>query len=226
MTSDEALGGRLARRASSLLLWLGIALLFTWAYVQVRAGVFQLVEERRFQNELGAARSARSESPVGPYTARTGYAGGRETSEGLDRPGTDPQPVVGERLARLVIPRLNIKAVVVEGVGDEELRLAVGHVPGTGLPGREGNIALAAHRDTFFRGLGKLQAGDVIRLTTLTGDHEYEVEWTKVVAPKDVWVMDDVGGQVLTLITCFPFHYVGSAPDRYIVRARLVPATS
>lgn len=138
-------------------------------------------------------------------------------------PGTAPAiPTEGSVLGRLEIPRLGMKVIVNEGVSDGVLRHAVGHIPQTALPGERGNVALAGHRDTFFRPLRKIQTGDAIALRTPAGDFEYQVESTFVVAPNDVQVLEPSKERMLTLVTCFPFYYVGSAPNRFIVRARFV----
>lgn len=128
----------------------------------------------------------------------------------------------GSALGRLEIPRLGMDVVFAEGVSDNVLRHAVGHVPQTALPGQAGNIALAGHRDTFFRPLRRIQPGDTIALKTVAGDFEYQVESTVIVAPTDIGVLRPTRDPMLTLVTCFPFYYVGSAPDRFVVRARLV----
>lgn len=99
------------------------------------------------------------------------------------------------------------------------LRLAVGHIPGTSLPGDGGNIGLAGHRDTFFRKLRDIEPDDEIRLVTPDGTFSYRVQRTDIVWPKDTWVLDDTGRPALTLVTCYPFTYIGSAPQRFIVRA-------
>jgi sortase A len=93
-------------------------------------------------------------------------------------------------------------------------------VPETALPGESGNIGIAAHRDTFFRPLKDIQIGDLIRLTTHNGVFDYHVEWMRIVKPEAVDVLDPTDIPSLTLVTCYPFYYVGSAPDRFIVRAR------
>ena len=105
------------------------------------------------------------------------------------------------------------------GVDARTLRLAVGHIPGTALPGDGGNIGLAGHRDTFFRKLGEIRTFDVIRVVTPTGTFSYEVERTRIVKPEDTWVLEDTSVPSVTLVTCYPFTYIGSAPDRFIVRA-------
>jgi len=125
-------------------------------------------------------------------------------------------------VGRITIPRLRLSVVVVEGVTKTALRRAVGHIPGTALPGEAGNVGVAGHRDTFFRPLKDLRVKDQIHFSTLKGDFNYEVESLKVVAPDDVGVLAPSGENVLTMVTCYPFYYVGSAPKRWIVRARQV----
>jgi sortase A len=121
---------------------------------------------------------------------------------------------------RINIPRLQISDMVAEGTSPQVLRVAVGHIQGTALPGQAGNVALAAHRDTFFRHLGDLKSGDLIRITVPGRQYLYSVEFTDVVLPNETWVLQPSAGQSLTLVTCYPFHYVGPAPKRFIVRAR------
>jgi sortase A len=99
------------------------------------------------------------------------------------------------------------------------LRSAVGHVPETALPGEPGNAAFAGHRDTFFRKLRHVRKGDRIVVTTPDGVYDYVVRETRVVPPSDVSVLEPTAEQSLTLVTCYPFDYIGSAPERFIVRA-------
>jgi sortase A len=140
------------------------------------------------------------------------------------QPGTAPRRTipVDTPLAELSIPRLGMEAVVAEGDGDGVLQHAVGHLPESARPGEDGNVAIAGHRDTFFRDLKEVRAGDRIELANADGVDTYRVEWTAVVEPWQVSVVDDAGYPALTLVTCYPFHYVGHAPHRYIVRARRI----
>jgi sortase A len=135
-----------------------------------------------------------------------------------------PAGVDGGVIGEILIPRLGLTAVVVQGDSAAVLQRAVGHLADTALPGESGNVVLAGHRDTFFRPLKRVRAGDAITLKTRNGDFEYLVESTAVVPPGDVQVLQPTGGRTLTLITCFPFSYVGPAPDRFIVRARELKA--
>jgi sortase A len=136
-------------------------------------------------------------------------------------PGIQDVPA-GTPLGRIEIPHLRLSAVVVQGDDDLSLRRAVGHIPGTALPGDSGNVVLAAHRDSFFRGLGKLHTGDLIVLKDARGTQRYRVALAAVVAQDDVDVLKPSNSSVLTLVTCYPFRYVGSAPDRYVVSASQV----
>lgn len=127
-------------------------------------------------------------------------------------------------LGRIEISRASINAAILDGVDAGTLDRAVGHVPGTAYPGEaNGRIALAAHRDSFFRNLGVLEKGDTILLETGKRVREYQVESTRVVKPDQTEVLAPTRDSWLTLITCYPFGYLGSAPDRFIVNARLVP---
>jgi sortase A len=125
-------------------------------------------------------------------------------------------------LGRIEIPSLGVSTIVRDGEDASTLRLAVGHIAGTAFPGHEGNVGLAGHRDTFFRRLADIKAGDLIRLVTTEHTFLYRVEKTQVVEPRDVWVLDPTPEQALTLVTCFPFSFIGTAPQRFIVRASRV----
>ena len=125
----------------------------------------------------------------------------------------------GDVIGRLEIPRLGISVMVFHGVEEESLGVGAGHVPGTPLPGDDGNSTIAAHRDTFFRKLEGIRSGDHIQFSTLRGTFDYVVNSLETVDPADTRVMESHGRKELTLITCYPFHFVGSAPKRFIVHA-------
>ena len=134
-----------------------------------------------------------------------------------------PDAVVTNGLiGRIEIPRLLLSAVVCEGIEGSTLRRAVGHIPGTALPGQPGNVALAGHRDTFFRSLKDLQVKDEVEFSTLKGNFKYEVESLMVVEPDDLVALAPSSENVLTLVTCYPFSYIGTAPKRFVARARQV----
>ena len=131
----------------------------------------------------------------------------------------------GDVIGEIQVPRLGLSAIVVQGGSSANLRRAVGHLSKSALPGQWGNVALAGHRDTFFRPLRDIQVGDEIRFKTPERSFEYVVEFIEVVAPRDIRVLEPSSGHELTFITCFPFHYVGPAPKRFVVRAREVDWT-
>ena len=182
-----------------LLGYCGFALADAWLF-QRRASMDldRLLRDRRAASEA-AAQPVSAASPKG----ETALA---------------PDSLIG----RIEIPRLLLSVVVVEGVGKTNLRRAVGHIPGTALPGEPGNVGLAGHRDTFFRPLKDLKIKDEIQLSTLKGVFKYQVVWLRVVEPSDVAVLAPSGEDELTLVTCYPFYFVGPAPKRWIVRARQV----
>src|SRR6202041_1284198 len=122
-------------------------------------------------------------------------------------------------IGRVEIPRLGLSAMLIEGDDARTLRRAVGHIPGTSLPGQSGNIALSGHRDTFFRPLRNIRENDIIVVTTLGGEFRYRVTSMRVVSPHDVAVLKASAGEILTLVTCYPFYFAGTAPNRFIVRA-------
>jgi sortase A len=122
-------------------------------------------------------------------------------------------------LGRIDIPRLGISAIIAEGTDNGTLKRAVGHVPSTSQPGEAGNVGLAAHRDGLFRGLGGVRQNDLIRIVTPRGSFSYRVEYSVVVGPHRVDLLDSTAVPSLTLITCYPFHWIGHAPKRFVVRA-------
>jgi len=132
----------------------------------------------------------------------------------------------GDVLGEIQIPRLEMDSIVVQGDSNAALRRAIGHVSESALPGQQGNIVLAGHRDTFFRPLRNVRQGDEIVLKTGNGSFHYRVESTEVVAPSDVQVMAPSNRYDLTFVTCFPFYFVGPAPKRFIVHAVEVDAAS
>lgn len=142
-------------------------------------------------------------------------------------PLTEPHLVtIGETVGQIEIPRLALSAAILHGDSSEVLRRGVGHLPETPFPGEWGNVGLAGHRDTFFRTLRQIRPGDVITLRTFHGQFEYRVESTRIVSPASVEVLGPSDKRELTLVTCFPFTYVGAAPNRFIVRAVQVSANS
>jgi sortase A len=129
----------------------------------------------------------------------------------------------GEIIGRVDIPRLKLSAAVAEGDDDKTLGKAVGHLPDTPLPWhRRGNVALAAHRDGLFRRLEKIRVDDDVRIVTPRGEYQYRVKRTRIVDPDDVWVIAPTEMPTITLITCYPFSFVGNAPQRFVVQAEMI----
>jgi sortase A len=125
----------------------------------------------------------------------------------------------GDLVGEVSIPRIALSVIVIEGDDHETLAAAAGHIPGTAVPWGEGNVGVAAHRDTFFRNLRRVRTGDLILFRTPRGDHRYRVTHTSIVAPENVEVLRSSKRQELTLVTCYPFRYIGPAPKRFIVHA-------
>lgn len=191
-----------ARRASWFLLGVGILLLVHAAYVVVDARIYEarLLKSLARDRSVAANTYARTQTPFVRMAA--------------------PPPVEGAGIGEIRVGRLGLSVVVVQGESEAILRRGVGHLARTALPGDEGNVVLAGHRDTFFRPLKDILEGDRITIQTPKRDFEYVVESTSIVKPTEVGVIEPSGGHTLTLITCFPFYYVGPAPDRFIVVAR------
>jgi sortase A len=190
---------RARRWLERLLVLIGVVCLGYFLYVYVEAQLYQSFEEQQLDAIL------RTEIPAGSAAAAP-----RRRA-----------PAPGSTIGRIEIPRLGVSSVIRAGSDARTLRLAVGYIPGTALPGEKGNVGLAGHRDTFFRKLRDINPDDEIRVTTKDGVFRYYVQRTNIVQPKDVWVLNATSYPALTLITCYPFWYVGSAPQRFVVRAAL-----
>jgi len=126
---------------------------------------------------------------------------------------------VAAPIAVLRIPKIRLEVAVLPGTDDRTLDRGVGHIEDTAQPGTDGNLGIAGHRDSFFRGLKDIAPGDAIELDTIQGTDTYRVERAWVVSPQEVSVLDPTPTRAITLVTCYPFYFVGSAPERFIVRA-------
>ncbi len=215
----------LAERA---LLAIGIVCIgiFGWSWVDARA--LEIRETQRLEEALAAAPAVKSKASETDSFASFEKGAEKiqkeEKEEKEEKKVELPPPAPGELVGRLTIPRLDVSAIVLEGVENKTLRRGAGRIPATALPSQEkGNVGIAAHRDSFFRGLKDIQEDDTIELTTLDGTFRYQVEWTKIVEPSDVSVLEPTDEPALTLVTCYPFYFVGSAPKRFIVRATRIP---
>ena len=214
------------RRAVEALLWALAAVLLGWcvlAYVEAR--LYQAREDRII-DEATRAQPAPEPAEVEEPTEEAAPA---EASVPKTSPASDastfgrwPRPVDVDPglIGRIEIPRLGVRAVVREGIDSKTLRLAVGHVPGTALPSQTGNVCLAGHRDTFFRKLANVKRNDSIRVTTLYGAYLYRVESIAIASPDALRFLAATPAPTLTLVTCYPFNFIGSAPKRFIVTAR------
>jgi sortase A len=188
-------------------------------YVLIESELHQAYQSWRFDRALNSSKPPASSGELPPpavLPASPDTPPAPAASLAIPGPGKVP-------LGRIEISRIGIAAMVMEGIDTRTLRHAVGHIPGTALPGLEGNVAIAGHRDTFFRGLQDILKEDEITLTTLRGSFRYRVDSMRVVEPWEIWVLEDTGDAVLTLVTCYPFNYIGPAPQRFIVRARRSP---
>jgi len=187
------------------LLVVGAALLVWWLWVTVEGLAFEATVNRRLEALDRPVRS-RALVKVARATRREAKASG----------------VVG----RIEIPRLKLSAPVIEGTSNRALRRGVGHVEHTAFPGERGNVGLAGHRDTWFQGLKKVERGDLIRLRTPDGSFVYAVEGIRIVDPERGDLLHATHGPRLTLVTCFPFKWIGRAPQRFVVLARPIGPTS
>lgn len=193
------------RYAERALFAIGIIALAWFASGQIYAAREQAALSRELETARQAAQTADEAAPE----TRTTVAAAPLAARAL--------------VGRIDVPRLKLSALAREGVDVRTLRGSVGHVPGTALPGEPGNAAFAAHRDTFFRPLAGIRKGDTVLVTTPDGVHSYRVFGTRIVAPSEVSVLRSGQASQLTLVTCYPFDYVGSAPQRFIVQAELTP---
>jgi sortase A len=174
-----------------LLFTVGILFMSAFAWVQVRSAIFDQVQGAQLDEAIAREKT----SPTQPDTA---------------------EAVRGALLGRIEIPHAGISALVVEGAWDKELDMAVGRVVGTARFGEKGTVALAGHRDRHFRGLGKVEDGDTVTVTTPRATFAYLIDSTRITKAEDVR-LNTSASRGLTLITCYPFGYIGHAPKRFLV---------
>jgi sortase A len=201
MTFRRRRRNRAARWIGNVLLIAGATAVGIWASSWLTLNIWQAWQNREF-DQRRAAPTVQTQPPV--------------------QPNIPPRFKDGAIVGRLAVPRLHIRAMVREGDSDQTLSVALGRIPGTALPGQQGNVGIAGHRDSLFRGLKNIAANDEITFETHDANYVYRVESTQIVKPEDVGVLKPGPASELTLVTCYPFEYVGSAPDRFIVKARLV----
>ena len=137
-------------------------------------------------------------------------------------PAPVPAPARGTWIARLEVPSVTLATTVLEGTDDGTLSRGSGHIEDTPFPGQEGNVGIAGHRDTVFRPLRHIHLGDEMKLTTADRVYHYKISKTLIVTPDDVYVLDPTAQPTLTLVTCYPFDFIGHAPRRFIIQAALI----
>jgi sortase A len=211
--------------AERVLLLVGILCLGIYAWSWLDTWLFDRAQNARLEQALAHPEKSHPEKkrPAAETDSFESLRKGAERELPEKKPSA-PAPGEGELIGRIAVDRLGVSAIVLEGVGNRTLRRGAGHIPATPLPeDGKGNVGIAAHRDSFFRGLKDIREDDTIALTTLDGTFRYKVEWTKIVKPADVSVLEPTDEPALTLVTCYPFYYVGSAPRRFIVRAYRIP---
>jgi sortase A len=237
----------IVRRLRVLLLVLGLCGLAYYGYTLADQYIYQSYENWAFDQQIAGRANVTFSDYLRQRTPFGFLVGSAPAQPAVSTKTAAPslpeqaitRPAEGSLLGRVEIPRLNLSAIVREGVDNKTLSTAVGHIPSTSLPGQEGNFAIAAHRDTLFRALKDIKKDDLVTFQSPTGTYTYTVVATKIVTPSNVSVLRSDGGGIipandppaqpadashlLTMITCYPFYYVGAAPKRFIVEAELVP---
>jgi len=200
---------RLARRSRVLLRWMQ-ALLFIVGTLAIGYVAIVLLDARLSQQTANSDLDAQIVADDASHETQNEASPVRGPAK------------EGDVLGRIEIPRLGLMVAILEGTTSRTLRRGVGHIGGTALPGVAGNIGVAGHRDTYFRSLKDIHASDEILVQTEAGLSHYQVDWVRIVDPEDTGVLASSNDSALTLVTCYPFYYVGPAPKRFIVHARKV----
>lgn len=201
---------------SELLILVGFAGVLVWAWGMLETTLYQHVQKNRFQRELREFPRPAAPHVTPPVARREPAASGAVRSATPGWFGRDPLV-----LGLLEVPRLEMSVVIREGMDDATLRKAAGHVPSTARPGESGNVVVLGHRDTLFRPLRGLEKGDRVRVRTMQGDFGYRVDSIEIVSQENV-AFPEGNEARLTLVTCFPFDFVGPAPRRFVARGHLV----
>jgi sortase A len=211
-TAHDSSGRRLLLLAERLALAFGVIGLVSWGWFQFRATTSARHDLEQFAAVRSPAPESRTLIAGAPVQLLWSPARVSAWRKAIVEPGPTP-------LAVLRIPKLRLEAAVLPGTDELTLDRGLGHIEYTAQPGADGNVGIAGHRDSFFRVLKDVAPGDVIELDTQHMTETYRVERTWVVTPDDVSVLDPTPASALTLVTCYPFYFVGSAPQRFIVRA-------
>ena len=206
---------RWLRRLEWFSLVAGAAMILLFVGARLHSAGSQRLQLAAFDRALGAAAETIAARPVD----QTLWSENRiaKYQESLSQPFAPP-------LAVLRIPKIGLKVAVLPGTDELTLNRAVGLIAGTAVPGTAGNAGIAGHRDGFFRGLKEIVTGDRLEIETTAGKQEYRVTSIRIVDPTAVEVLAPSSHPVLTLVTCYPFYFVGKAPQRYIVRAEIITA--
>jgi len=217
---EKSLAATVMSRLECTLFTIGFALLTVWGGEILDGVVYSRAALARFEAdqamEAGKSTLVRrdldsvSKAGFAPWSARQVQAYKDSLLRKVDAP-----------IAALSIPRIHLQVPVYDGTDGATLNRGVGRIAGTAQVGAGGNLAIAGHRDRFFRGLKDLSKGDLIKLSRLDQTDFYVIDRIEIVPPEDVSVLRPTVAPSLTLITCFPFYFVGSAPQRYVVRALL-----
>lgn len=207
--------------AADLLILLGVAGVLVWLWGLSDGVVYQYTQGVQFSRDAGGGDAAIAGSPaIADVSPLPGVSRPPSISQWIAPVLPKPDPLL---LGRLEIPSIQLTVMVREGVDTASLRKAAGHLPSSPLPGEPGNVVVLGHRDTFFRPLRGIAQGDAIRVKTRSGSFQYVVDSIQVVPPEQsLAFQEDVSAESMTLITCFPFDYVGPAPRRFVVRARML----
>jgi sortase A len=204
-------------RLERLLLVFGVSMLCIYVGARIQGFIFSRAEVERFKSqqllaqELNRGTEGAGKSPDFSLWSAKRIQGYQESLASHFTPA----------MALLRIPRIQLEVPILEGTDDLSLNRAVGHIAGTARPGDSGNIGIAGHRDGFFRGLKDVSTGDTIEIMTQRGETTYVIDQITIVNPTDVSVLAPRARSSVTLVTCYPFYFVGSAPQRYIVQASL-----
>jgi sortase A len=212
---------RALRGFERLLQLLGLMLVFAYAVVRIYGMVYAHATAREFWRN----QEATINRPGNLLQQNLGIPDFRLWSpKRIETYQTSVTTNIPAPLGVLRIPSIEIEVLVLEGTDDLTLNRAVGHIGGTAAPGEEGNIGIAGHRDGFFRGLKDVHLGEYLDLYTERGNTRYIVDEIRIVPPEDVSVLAPRPRSSITLVTCYPFYFVGSAPLRYIVHASTTSA--
>jgi len=214
---------RFVRKLETTLFVAGVVLLAAYVSALIHGNLLSRIELQQFMQARNAARTApksslgsNSDAPDFTLWSKTRIAAYTQSlSTRIDSP-----------MAVLQITKINLTVPLLEGTDDLTLNRGVGHITGTAFPGKDGNVGIAGHRDGFFRGLKEIELGDRISLLLPDGAAEYVVDQISIVDPSDVSVLRPGPDPALTLVTCYPFYCIGSAPQRYIVHAAIASRDS